>query len=50
MNKNKVRGKFNFIDLLLLLLIIAAVAVLVYVFISPYTGTITLAPKRPEIA
>ena len=46
MNKNKVRGKFNFIDLLLLLLIIAAVAVLVYVFISPYTGTITLAPTK----
>ena len=40
------RGKFTFVDFLLLLVITAVVVILVYVFVSPYTGTITLAPTK----
>ncbi|MBQ7500778.1 MAG: DUF4330 family protein [Clostridia bacterium] len=45
-NSKTQRGKFTFVDLLLLLVILAVVLVLVYVFVSPYTGTITLAPTK----
>ena len=45
-NTNKPKGKFNFIDLLLLLVIIGSVVILAYIFVSPYTGKITLAPTE----